>query len=157
MKLTTKLKDISYTSSNFKTWFGKMEFPEVSDMIPLISKKLPRYMNDNEIFSELKPQEVTLSEVYFTLQSLDKSIWSLFYMKDTEGVLRTVDVYWGGKGWVVLAFSVLDPHEWLAGGQVFSRNFSETEKVSLSSSDTLTLESAIKICKEAGLVVTKIY
>lgn len=128
MKITTKLKDISYTNSNFDEWFGDMEFPEVSDMTPLTSKILPRSMNDSEILAELKPQEVTLSDMYFTLQSLDKSVWALFYIKDKDGVLRAVYVYWYGDGWYLYANSVLHPCEWHAGYQVFSRNFFDTEK-----------------------------
>lgn len=159
MKLTTKLKNISYTGNNFDKWFGDIDFPEIDSMIPLESKKLPRSMNDQEILAELKPEPVLLSEVYKTLDAMDKSTLALFYVKDVSGVLRAVDVGWDVDGWLVDADGVARPDAWSDGNQVFSRNWNldTLKSVTLSSSDTLSLESAIKTCKENGLIVTKVY
>lgn len=46
---------------------------------------------------------------------------NIFYVKDKDGVLRAVDVYWRDDGWGVDAFA-LDGFHWRDGRQVFSRN-----------------------------------
>ena len=47
---------------------------------------------------------------------------NIFYVRDSAGVLRTVNVYWDGGRWFVNAFSVVNPDRWNDGYQVFSRN-----------------------------------
>ena len=158
MKIKEGKNNISYVGPPFKEWFGDMEFNEIVQMEPLISEKLPRSMNDSEILAELKPQEVTLSEAYYTVQAMDKDVWALFYIKDKDNVLRVVRVYWGGGGWGWGAGSVLDPREWFVGSRVFSRNFSDTmtsDIQTLNSSDSLTLKSAIELVKKKGYKVIK--
>lgn len=49
---------------------------------------------------------------------------NIFYIRNTDGVLRAVYVLWGGDGWDVHAYSVEDPFGWGAGSQVFSRDSS---------------------------------
>lgn len=122
MKFTNKLKNIRYTGNNFDKWFGNVDFPEIADMVPLESKKLPRSMSDEEILAELKPEPISLSEVYKTLETMDKDVWALFYVKDNAGVLRVVSVGWDGDGWHVRADGVADPYAWNDGYRVFSRN-----------------------------------
>ncbi len=153
-----KGKEFSYIGSNFKEWFGDVDFPTISDIKPLLSKKLPRTMIDKEIFAELKPTEVTLSEMYKTLETLSHDDLAIFYIRDKENILRTVDVGWYDGGWGVGADAFPDPRRWRGGGQVFSRNFFDTlnpDPLTLSPSDAL--EKAIALCKENGLVVTKTY
>lgn len=122
MKVTKKISEIcSYQGSNFKEWFGDMEYPK-EEAVKLFSKKLSRSMNDNEILSELKPTEVSIVDIFDTLKTLDKSVWGIFYCKDNTGVLRAVRVDWYDGGWYVIADSVGSPCSWDAGSQVFSRN-----------------------------------
>jgi len=157
MKTTEKFKEIaSYQGNDFKEWFGDMEFEDNTSK--LYSKKLERSMTDSEILAEFKPTELTLGEVFNYLKTVNKKDWMLFYCKDSAGVLRTVGVGWRDDGWGVDAGSVEDPGRWGDGDQVFSRNSFETlDSVTLSPSDSLTIERAIQICKDAGLVVTKTY
>lgn len=132
-------KITSYQGPNFTEWFGDMPFKKSSTK--LVSKRLSRDMNDKDILAELKPSEVSLGEIYSTLENGDKSIWYLFYAKDNSGVLRAVRVGWGVYGWHVRASSVGNPVGWDVGYRVFSRNFG-TETLSsektLSTSDALT-------------------
>ena len=121
MKITKKFSSIcSYQGNNFTKWFGKMNYIETS--VPLHSKKLPRNMTYTEILENLKPTEVTLGDVYTHLETASHNDWMLFYVKDTEGVLRMVDVRWYGVGWGVFAFSVGSSYGWNVGYRVFSRN-----------------------------------
>lgn len=97
-------------------------------------------MNDDEIFIELKPSEVSLEEIYNTIQTLDKEILAIFYVKDSSLVLRAVLVYWSGGGWFVRASEVSGPGAWGGGGQVFSRNFGNSES---QTSDPLLLNTFV--------------
>lgn len=47
---------------------------------------------------------------------------NIFYIRDATNKLWAVDVGWSDAGWRVSAFSVEDPHGWLDGRQVFSRD-----------------------------------
>ena len=53
---------------------------------------------------------------------LNNGYANIFYIKDQNGVLRPVGVYWCDDGWLVSAYSVGRPSRWDAGGRVFSRN-----------------------------------
>jgi hypothetical protein len=142
-----KAKDIfkapfcSYTGENFEDWFFDMPFDIKKSAEPLIGTMLPRRMNSSEILEQLNPTEVSLEELYGTLQVLDHSVWALFYIKDVNGVLRSVSAVWiaGIGGWNVNARGVARPIQWGAGDQVFSCNSRDTQ--SLGSLDILTLEN----------------
>lgn len=122
MKVTERFSNIaSYQDNSFIKWFGDMEYPKEVG-IKLLSKKLPRSMNDSEILAELKPTVVSIVDIYTTLESKDKSVWAIFYCNDVTGVLRAVRVSWDGDGWCVFADSIGDPRGWDAGYQVFFRN-----------------------------------
>lgn len=122
MKVTERFSNIaSYQGDNFIKWFGDMEYPKEVG-IKLLSKKLPRSMNASEILVELKPTVVSIVDIYTTLESIDKSVWAIFYCNDVTGVLRAVRVYWDGGGWDVGAYSIGSPGGWRAGYRVFSRN-----------------------------------
>lgn len=128
MKFQINKNNITYINLNFKEWFGDMTFTKSKKFTPLISKKLHRNMNDKEILGELKPEKVSLADVSDTIQTLDRAVWALFYVKDVNGVLRTVRVFWRGDGWHVFANSVGDIRAWYAGYRVFSRNFLDAVK-----------------------------
>jgi len=122
--------------SNFTKWFladdGKIENP--------IKEQELRYGNltkgsvDGPIIEELGGEakvETTLTELWDMLKKQPKGedgdllingYANIFYIKDTEGVLRAVLVYWRVAGWVVYACSVGYSHEWLAVDRVFCRN-----------------------------------
>jgi hypothetical protein len=158
MKTTKKFESIaSYQSTDFKDLFGEMEFEDKKST--LYSKKLEQPLLDKDILEKFKPTELTLGEIFNYLDTTaNKGDWMIFYCKDISGVLRAVNVCWYDSGWGVRASSVEGPGEWGGGGQVFSRNpFDTQHSMTLSSSDTQTLDEAIRVCKEAGLTVTKIY
>ena len=131
--------NISYIGSNFKEWFGDMEFKETKPTFTIT--KLERDMVDKDIFSEIKPNECELGDVLYAIQNniIDKKLYGgIFYIKDNAGVLRAVYVRWDGVGWNVHTFSVENPVYWHDGLPVFSRN---SGTLIPSPSDSLTLSS----------------
>ena len=121
---------------NFTNWFladdGKIEEP--------INKQTLRHGNltkgsiDGPIIEELGGEtkaETTLTELWDMLKKqpkgedgdlLTNSYANIFYIKDTEGVLRAVFVDWHGVGWFVDADSVEYSNEWAPGSRVFCCN-----------------------------------
>ena len=140
---------ISYLGDNFKAWFlngdGKTEDP-ISEHV-LRYAKLRKASVDGPIITELGGEakaETTLSEMFSLMVGqkngedgvlLNNGYANIFYIKDQNGVLRTVYVYWNDDGWDVDAYSVEDSSRWDAGYQVFSRNV-------LKSSETLAQAQA---------------
>jgi len=122
--------------NNFTEWFlsgnGKIEEP--IDEKELRYGKLIKSSVDGPIVEELGGEakaETTLTELHDLLKKqangeegdlLTNGYANIFYVKDTSGVLRAVYVYWYGGCWDVRARSVEDPHGWLVGSRVFSRN-----------------------------------
>ncbi len=144
---------IAWTSSQFKEWFGDMEFNAKKKVKKLISTKLTRAMTNQQIFDELHPTECSLEDVLATLKTLDKSPWCIFYCKDKDGVvLRAVDACWRTDvdGWSVDAGHVADPFVWRGAFRVFSRN-SRGTKV-LGTADTLTLEPSVPSAFDATTI-----
>ncbi len=132
---------ISYLGDNLRDWFlsgkGKIEMvtgPHPQVEVELSYRRLSQNSVDGPIVNELGGEakaETTLAEVYGLMQMqpngqkgalLNDGWWNIFYVRDTSGVLRAVDVYWRGAGWGVSADSVGDPFGWGAGDRVFSRN-----------------------------------
>src|SRR3990167_7647275 len=156
---TTKNK-IMYTGGDFRRWFGNMPV-KVSKKFKYETRELEKPMNDKEILKILKQQEISLGDLAYILKDLDKSgwCWCLFYIKDEAGTLRAVDAFWSADrgDWSVYANPVGSPRVWSADDRVFSRKFlSNSDNQTLSPSDTLSLEKAIEVCKENGLVVYKL-
>jgi len=141
MKIQKGNLNISYIGQNFKDWFEETEVSP--EKISPEFKTLERNMNDKEILSELKPEEITLNELAYILEKnlLEKEGFCICYIRDSALVLRAVRVFWDGDGWHVNAVSVEDPYEWFAGHQVFSRNSAEKE----------TLENKIDALQKAVL------
>lgn len=144
--------NIGYVESSFLQEFGDEEITEGS---VLRFDKLPRYMTDSEIIKEFNIQECTLGDVLATLKAAPEELkdgyWNIFYIK---GHARVVLVRWYGSGWLVDVWG-RDGNGWRAGIRVFSPA-TETRVLGTGSSDTLTLENAIKICKENGLKVIRV-
>ncbi len=123
-------------SDKFKEWFlngtGKTEDPITEQTFRY--HKLRQSSVDGPIVAELggeKMSETTLAEIYSFIAKqpngeegvlLNNGSANIFYVRDKDGVLRTVFVPWSGSGWHVLARSVESPYSWGAGRQVFSRN-----------------------------------
>lgn len=131
---TAKVK-ISCLGDNFISWFlkgdGKIE-DSISEQA-LRYAKLRKASVDGPIITELGGEakaETTLSEIYALMTKqgsgekgalLHKGWWNIFYVRDQNGVLRTVFVYWCDDGWRVGASSVENPGGWHGGRRVFSR------------------------------------
>ena len=129
--------------NNFTEWFlsgnGKIEEP--IDEKELRYGKLIKSSVDGPIVEELGGEakaETTLTELHDLLKKqanglkkqangeegdlLTNGYANIFYVKDTSGVLRAVNVAWFDAGWIVSARSVEYPHDWFVGFRVFSRN-----------------------------------
>jgi len=122
---------ISYVGGNFeKRYLGKIEKP--SSGSTLAGRQLTKNTFDEKIITEIGGEikvETTLYEVYTSMAKHPNGpdsgcgklgVWNIFYVRDINGVLGAVDVYWHGDGWSVSAFKL--ECEWNAGNTVFSRN-----------------------------------
>ncbi|TRZ64267.1 MAG: hypothetical protein D4Q79_01870 [Spirochaetia bacterium] len=122
---------ISYLGDNFQEWFlGKIE--ESAAETTLRYAELVESSIDKPILSELgDTAETTLSAVYALMERqqnredgalLTNGYANIFYVRDVNGELRAVRVYWRGGGWGVRAGSVGRPTTWDDGYRVFSCN-----------------------------------
>ena len=125
---------ISYLGSNFTSWFLNQVVPaHVAGKLD--SARLTENSRDDRIMAEIGADkcETTLDAIYDLLKRqakgepgelLTNGYANIFYVRDSAGELRAVDVRWYGDGWGVRAYSVANPSEWGEGNQVFSRNSS---------------------------------
>ncbi|MEK7181127.1 MAG: hypothetical protein AAB738_02210 [Patescibacteria group bacterium] len=123
---------ISYLGDNFKAWFLKKTEQPISQTM-LRSQRLVKASLDQPIIAELGDEaksETTLSEIFalISLQSngengvlLTNGYANIFYVRDVNGVLRAVRVYWCDDGWLGSAYA-LDGGRWYGDRRVFSRN-----------------------------------
>lgn len=143
--------NIVYVSSSFTEEFGE---DEILPGTVLKFTKLGKRMADSEILKEFNIQECTLGDVLATLNAAKEDMKdgysNIFYIK---GHSRVVHVHWSGGGWGVDVW-FRGVVAWRGGYRVFSP---ATDAVALNplSLEYLTLEAAIKICKENGLRVIK--
>lgn len=126
---------ILHLGHNFTSWFlngdGKTEDPE--SVQTLRYHKLRKYSGSGPIITELGGEakaETTLSEMFSLMEKqkngesgplLNNGWWSIFYIRDQNGVLRTVRVHWDDD-WHVNADPVECSRRWCGGNQVFSRD-----------------------------------
>lgn len=122
---------ISFLGSNFEKWFlGKIEEP-IQESI-LRYHKLIESSVDVPIIAELGGEtkaETTLAKI-FALMEIQKNgeagalfnngYANIFYVRDVNGLLRTVLVRWDVDGWCVNAYSLGYPSRWCGGYRVFS-------------------------------------
>lgn len=143
--------NIGWVDSDFKKRFDNVEF-EVKQ-VPVF-KKLPRYMKDAAIESELTPGLCDLGDVLAFIDSAPEeckdSYWNLFYTKDF-----VVGVYWysRGGGWYVFAWNRVNYGGWRTDERVFSPatvNF-DAKSLALESLDTRVtkIEKVLKITDNA--------
>lgn len=127
---------ISDIGSNFDAWFlngtGKIEDPQSEQT--LAYDRLRKASLDGPIIEELGGEakaETTLTDMFSLMEGqgsggervlLNNGNANIFYIRDQNGVLRTVRVRWYDDGWFVFASSLELPLRWLDGFQVFSRN-----------------------------------
>ncbi len=127
---------IGYLGDNFTSWFlngdGKTEDPITEQTLRY--HKLRQSSVDGPIIAELGGEakaETTLSEMFSLMKKqkkgedgvlLNNGYDNIFYIRDQNGVLRGVHVYWNCVDWSVHAYSVESPCERRGGFQVFSRN-----------------------------------
>ncbi len=118
--------------SNFKSWFGGKVEDDAPDgeLRPLT---LTQSANDSEIIADLGGEataEVTLAEIWRLMERqanggegvlLTNGYANIFYVRDRDGVLRAVSVYWNDDGWYANA-NALDDYRWFDVIRVFSRN-----------------------------------
>lgn len=129
--LAKKPVKIGWLGNNFKEWFlKKVEMP--------VSGATLRYMKlvepsvDGPILTELgNNAETTLAQIFSLMKRqpngeegilLTNGYANIFYVRDTNNILRAVHVYWYEDAWYVYAYSVEHPYRWIAGYRVFSRN-----------------------------------
>ncbi len=125
---------VAYLGSNFKEWFlEKIEEPIAETTLRYA--KLLRSEVDAPIRAEIGSEfeETALAQIWSLMERqkngeagvlLNTGYANIFYVKDVNGVLRAVSVYWSDDGWYVYAYSVTHPHRWHDGSLVFSRNSS---------------------------------
>lgn len=122
---------VTYLGDNFRKWFfGKTEDPTA--LATLRHAKLARPSVDGPILAELGDKaETTLSQICALMERqpngedgvlLTDGRANIFYVRDTNGALRAVDVRWTAGGWGVDACLVESPDGWGGGSRVFSRN-----------------------------------
>lgn len=126
----TAIVKISWFGDDFKTNFLGLTGENVPE-VELKVQKLLRGSRDPGIIVELgENYTVSLAHVWnaMALQAkgeegnlLTNGYANIFYVTDVNGVVWAVCVFWDGDGWYVVAYSVEDRREWLAGDQVLSR------------------------------------
>ena len=119
---------------NFTSWFtGSVEEDAPEGMLQPFTLTQNAY--DNEIITDLggeEKAEVTLTEIWRLMERqanggdgillITNGYANIFYVRDVNGALRAVDVFWRGAGWNANA-NALGDDRWLDDCQVFSRNF----------------------------------
>jgi hypothetical protein len=95
---------------------------------------LPKKPGEQAIITELGGSEVvetTMTGIYQLMVRhangergvlLDNGQANMFYVKNAFGVFGAVSIHLTNDGWLVVANSVKDPHEWRANRRVFSGN-----------------------------------
>jgi hypothetical protein len=121
---------ISWLGATFKQRFvSKTE--EAASRTTLQPFQLRRPARASEIAAWLGERgETTLGELWCLLKLqpngeagvlLTSSAPNLFFIRDRDGKLWTVDVLWGGPGWEIGASAVDGDRPWDAGAWAFSR------------------------------------
>lgn len=129
---------IGYINERFLEHFKDVEFE--AKTLPKF-QKLPRYMTDAEIESELKPGFCELGDILAFLDGAPEECkdgyWNLFYTPSF-----VVHVIWHGARWHVLAWH-RDVSAWDADYRVFSpaTETSEPKPSTLSPSDSRPKDS----------------
>jgi hypothetical protein len=131
---------ISCIGSVFRRWLlGKVE--ELSGERSLRYSRLRKPLVDAPIIAELGEgaAETSLAEIWWLLEQqpngeagtlLVNGDANIFYVRDVDGIMFAVRVFWDDLGWFVDAISVKHPNPWAVGDRVFSRNPVTSDAVS---------------------------
>lgn len=134
------VNNIGYVDSDFTKEYGE---EEVNPGRVLVGKKLERSMTDTEIISEFKVQEVTIGDVFATMNAAPEDMKdgysNIFYVK---GQSRVVSVSWRGGEWCVHAWD--RGSGWRAGRRVFSPATSDSQNLNTG---TLNPVALTKYCE----------
>lgn len=146
--------NIGWVDSDFLKEYGDEILKDQAQVLPF--HKLTKSMNDSEIIKEFGIQECTLADVLSTMNQatddMKDGYANIFYIKGHPS--RVVSVRWDGGGWGVSTW-LRDGVAWRAGLRGFSPA-TVAKRIGAVDSETLTLEQAIKICKDNGLKVVRI-
>lgn len=129
---------IGYINERFLEHFKDVEFE--AKTLPKF-QKLPRYMTDAEIESELKPGFCELGDILAFLDGAPEECkdgyWNLFYIPSF-----VVHVHWDGTRWNVHAWD-RDGYDWSARHRVFApaTESSKPKPSTLSPSDSRPKDS----------------
>jgi hypothetical protein len=123
---------ISYIGGNFRRWFlNKIEEPFATNV--LCGHNLCKASKDGPIIAELggeKEAAITLTEIFACMELqaegkrqplLTNGCANIFYVRDSDNVLRAVCILWHNNGWSVDAWAIDAPSKWDGGSLVFSR------------------------------------
>ena len=123
---------VSHLGGNFRNWFlNKIEEPFATNV--LRGCKLCRPSKDGPIIAELggeKEAETTLTELFACMELqaegkrkplLTDGHANVFYVRDSDNLLRAVYIVWYKDGWSVNAYSIDAASKWSDGSLVFSR------------------------------------
>jgi len=129
---------IIWLGNNFQKWFLPLEEEITGEIIlPEFHHNLSQNSLDKEILKGLggKTQVArtpsTMRGIYEMIKKQphgedgalkNDGCANIFYVRDKDGALRAMDVYWDVDGWFVGAYLVSDPLRWLAGSRVFAGN-----------------------------------
>ena len=128
--------------------------------------KMKKSFSSQEALDEIKKRGCRPANLYELLEwakdNQEESQWVLAFgqtLTDGVGHHRVPFVYRGSVGYFEFRLGHFE-YDWRGGRCLLCFCDESTQTLSTSeiqTSDSLTLESAIKICKEAGLTVTKQY
>jgi len=121
---------ISHRENQFTAWFQNLveSSPLQGELKPFT---FPKAMNDNEILAKLGGEQAAIASLAQVWQLLERQsagedgvlltngYANLFYVRDSKGKPRVVNVNWNDDGWNVNANS-LDDNRWNDGNRVFS-------------------------------------
>jgi len=121
---------------------------------------LPKSMSDSALQKENNSTPISVeyfaSAIKDFLETADKSKYYIGHIK-TEKKAVAFGVYWDDVEWDFYAHDFDRGIDWREGYLFLSFATADSQTLSTDTSDSLTLDSAIKICKDAGLTVTKTY
>lgn len=134
------------------------------------SETLPKVEFKTEIFSRYITHKEILKEYNITpygsyndaakivvslIDSLKSSEWRIVYFKEDD-VLYRFSAFRGGDSQLDFHVDKVDPdNKWDSGYGVCFGYPSDTQNQTLSPSESLTLATAVEICKEAGYIIYK--
>lgn len=120
----------------FSTWFlaggGKIEPAQPEHWVRYL--KIKKNSLDTSFIADLGGEEqveTLLSDLWGLLKKqpqggkgalLSDGHANIFYVRDCQGIIRTVYAGWHGDGWHIHAFSVEFPSGWCIDDRLFSRN-----------------------------------